>query len=187
MNSMPRILATCIIVAVVASACGDDGENGATMGCDPALDGMVREPMPVLRTLFRLAPESTVQLPDGSREGLTGSLLVSDCFSPNTYYAGRIETLQLRSDTLAVDSGCAAVGTGVGSTLYGGDMPTSFSSSARINGHLVVLEGEGPAYGAGGLEVHAAAGGYDFHIVARIESHTSSRGAVPYCGDWGFL
>ena len=185
---MIRILAACLIFSVAALGCGDDGESGAARrACDPALDGIVSEPRAALQTSFRLSPESTVESPDGVREGLAGSFLISDCFSPNTYYAGRIEMLQLMSDTLAVDSGCAAVGTVVSSTIYGGDMPTSFSTSVRINGHLVVLQGKGPAYGAGRLEVNASAGDYTFHIIAVLETRSRSGEGVPYCGDWGFL
>jgi len=131
-----------LVLVVILAGCGDDGEGRAARTCDPALNGIVRDPAATLHTSFRIAADSSVKLPDGSRESLAGAFAVSDCLSPNTFYGGRIETLTAKSQSLVIESGCAAAGTIVSSTLYGGDTPTSFSISARINGEVVLLTGK---------------------------------------------
>jgi hypothetical protein len=180
---MIRFLTACLLLAVMG--CGDDSESVAR-ACDPAMNGSLAGPMPGPQAVFRLAPESTVQFPNGFDEAVTGWLLVSDCFSPNTLFAGRIETLRFVSTSLLVQSGCAAVGRVVSSTLYGGDMPTSLTSSVRVNDVRLSLGGSGPPYRSGRLQLNLTAGDYRFLIVAILESRPSEGDNSPSCEAWGF-
>jgi hypothetical protein len=184
---MSRVLAIALSVILLAAGCGDDGERGSERACDPSLNGVPDGPDPGGQSVFRLAEESTVELSDGSREPLSGSLLVSECLSPNTFFAGRIETLQIDSRSVAVESGCVAIGTLVSSTLYGGETPTGLSVSVRLNGELGHLGGNGSPIEYGRLEVILASGGYTFRVIAIIEQQLNAGAGVPHCGEWGFV
>ncbi|MFN8643147.1 MAG: hypothetical protein U0802_16370 [Candidatus Binatia bacterium] len=157
--------------------------------CDPALNGRTDGPSPGRQVLFRLAEESTVTLPGGSVEPLRGALLTSSCFSPNTFFAARIEALRLASATALVESGCAAIGQLVASTLYGGETPVELSSAVRVGGEVLTLTGRGPhvaAPAATRLDLQLTAGGYRFHLVAVGDVTLDPEAGEPLCAAWGF-
>jgi hypothetical protein len=113
-------------------ACYSEGDfEVESLACDPSLNGPSNGPTPEAQTIFNLVDPSSVTLPDGSTEPLQGTILVSQCLSPNTYFAARIEMLQLASASVAIKSGCADVGYVVASTLYL-EMPTTFLSAVWI-------------------------------------------------------
>jgi hypothetical protein len=121
---------------------------------------------------------------------MEGTLLVSSCFSPNTFFAGRVEIVELSSDSLAVEGGCAAIGRVVASTLYGGDTPVSFSSEVTVNGKPMLLSGQGPFdenLGSRRLDLELRSGGYRIRIVAEPNEYRVTGSKWPFCADWGFV
>ncbi len=159
------------------------------VACDSSLDGPTEGPTPGEQVVFRLAGESSITLPDGSVEPLRGMLLVSECFSPNTYFAVRVEALRLVSGTVLIESGCAAIGRAIASTLYGGDTPVEFSSAVRIGGERFDLTGRGPlaldpAYHV--LDLYLTAGAYGVHLLAAGDTIVTGGAGLPLCGLWGF-
>jgi hypothetical protein len=182
-----------------ASAACDMDRNGAVsvaelvqsvrntlVGCGRDADG----PPPSTQVLFRLTEGSFVTLPDGTEEPMEGSLLLSSCFSFNTFFAGRIETLRFFSDSIVVQRGCSKIGRVVASTLYGGETPTSLFSGALINGESVLLIGEGP-YDEHSplmpLELALTGGAYHFRVVALPHEYRATGADWPLCYDWGFV
>lgn len=158
--------------------------------CDPTLNEPTDGPRPGEQLVFRLTDESSITLPDGSVEPLRGSLLVSSCFSLNTFFAARVEALRFASDSVIVESGCAAIGRVVASTLYGGDTPVEFSSAVRIGGELLRLSGRGPhatdpSYRV--LDLHLTAGAYGVHLVAVGDVILNAGAEWLLCGAWGFV
>ncbi|MBX3026692.1 hypothetical protein KF840_17440 [bacterium] len=189
----PVALSEAIYSAGVADGLFDTCASAPTptpiVACDASLNGPTAGPAPGQQVVFRLADESTITLPDGSIEPLRGSLLTSSCFSPNTFFAARIEALRFTSASLVVESGCAAIGRAVASTLYGGDMPVELSSAVRIGGDLFTLSGRGsqvsdPA--ATRLTVQLTAGSYRFHLVAAGDVPANPGAESPLCAAWGF-
>ena len=157
--------------------------------CDPTLNGPIDGPPPGGQIVFQLTDESEITLPDGSVESLRGSLLTSSCISPNTFFAARIEALRFASASIVVESGCAAIGRVVASTLYGGDTPVELSSAVRIDGELLTLTGRGPyvsAPSAVRLDVQLTAGAFRVHLVAMGDVTLNPEAALPLCTAWGF-
>lgn len=156
--------------------------------CSGAVPGPLPAPGP--QTVFQLAEESAVVLPDGTEEPLHGSLLVSNCLSFNTFFAGRVEILELASDSFSVEGGCSAIGRVVASTLYGGDKPVSFLAEAIVNGAQRMLSGQGPydqSTGSSRLALEVAVGAYLFRIVAHPTERRTTGAEEPLCVDWGFV
>ncbi len=157
--------------------------------CDPVLNGPSDGPRPGEQVVFHLTDESTITLPDGSVESLRGSLLASSCFSPNSFFAARVETLRFVSDFVIVESGCAAIGRVVASTLYGGETPVEFSSAVRVDGALLTLAGRGPHFAmptAIRLDFQLVADSYRVHLVAVGDVILNPGSEWPSCIEWGF-
>jgi hypothetical protein len=157
--------------------------------CDPCLNGSTKGPAPGGQIVFHVTDESTITLPNGFVESLRGSLLTSSCVSPNTFFAARIESLRFASASVVVESGCAAIGRVVGSTLYGGDTPVELSSAVRIGGELLTLTGRGPYVTAPTgvrLDVQLTAGAYRVHLVAVGDVTLNPEADWPLCTAWGF-
>jgi hypothetical protein len=158
--------------------------------CDPTLNGRTEGPPSGEQVIFRLRDGSSITLPDGSVEPLRGSLLVSLCLSPNTFFAARVEALRFASDSVVVESGCAAIGSARGSTLYGGDTPVDLASAVRIGGERFGLSGRGPHAtqpGARVLDLNLMAGAYRLHLVAVGDVILNAGAEWPLCDAWGFV
>jgi hypothetical protein len=157
------------------------------VACDPTSNGRTDGPTPGQQVVFRLTDESSITLPDGSVESLRGSLLLSHCLSPNTFFAARVEALRFASDSVVIESGCAAIGNVRGSTLYGSDTPVEWASAVRIGGERLSLAGRGPHATDNPhsvLDLHLTAGVYGVHLVA-VEGMILNSGAEwPLCDAW---
>lgn len=160
--------------------------RNAIYGCGADTDG----PPPGPQVELRLIEGSFVTLPDGSQEPIEGSLLLSSCFSPNTFFAGRIETLRFIGDSVVVQRGCSRVGRIVASTLYGGETPTSLFSEALINGESMLLRGQGQYdehFPFMPLDLALTAGTYRFRVIAQPHQYRATGAGWPLCYDWGFV
>ena len=153
------------------------------LACDPSLNGPEPGPTPGAQIVFRAVAPSAVTLADGSTEPLLGTLLVSRCASPNTFFAARVEKIQLASASVAITSGCSAIGHIEASTLYGGAKPTEFWTAVRIGDELLPLSGDGPYDFTvpPRLDVELTVGTFRVHLVAVIEVQLNPDGAEPYC------
>lgn len=141
-------------------------------------------PRPGRQTLYRLVNGSTITHPNGPEEQLSGWLLLSNCFSPNTFVAGRVETLRFTSNSAVIESACPASGTLIGSTLYGGDRPVSYFGTVTLLGEEASISGDGP-YLPGRLDLSLQTGNLSIRILAEPEAR--DQGFEPMCSEWGFI
>ena len=96
---------------------------------------------PTPQTVYELTGESRLRFGD-TEETATGRLFVTACFSPNTYFAYRIDSVAIMSDSIAITSR----GTGLleAVTLYPDENAVTFGAAIVVNGQDDALYGSGP-------------------------------------------
>lgn len=87
---------------------------------------------------------SRVRFTDGTEESASGRLDVTPCYSPNTFYAYRIDSVEIVTASIAIRSAELAVGFLEAVTLYPEERAVTFSASVSINGQSDHLGGSGP-------------------------------------------
>ena len=98
---------------------------------------------PTPETVYELTEHSRLRLSGGTEQPASGRIVVSDCLSPNTYYAYRIESLGITSGSTVITSGNGP-GLIEAVTLYPDDEAVSFGAAIVVNGEDDHLGGSGP-------------------------------------------
>lgn len=148
--------AQCVDYGIIGTCKADSVKGGCfcyiegpTFTITPTSCSTPTPPPPTLipppERTYELTRQSRMRLPDGTEENATGQVVVSPCLSPNTYFAYRIDSVAIHSQTVVItDDPQGERGIIEAVTLYPDDSAVSFGTAVFINGASGQLGGFGP-------------------------------------------
>lgn len=144
-----RLCVSAVFCAVLLLACGGSAPRDTptprltATTTDTVTRTATPSPTPTPENVYELTEQSRFRLPDGTEEPALGHFVVVPCLSPNTYYAFRITSLTIMSESIMITADVKG-GEFEAVTLYFEPAAVSSTTFVIVNGTAGLLTGYGP-------------------------------------------